>query len=85
MSLRSGSRATLKSAGASRPINRAESVKSFGGMRMIGTAVPSQRRDIKGAALEHNNKNTAVVTLDDIQRIREQCALVPMESDFETM
>lgn len=42
MSLRSGSRANLKSAGSARPIGRAESVKSFAqsGMRMIGTAVP---------------------------------------------
>lgn len=41
---------------------------------MIGTAVPGQRREAK---LEHNNKNTAVVTIDDIQRIRDQCALYP--------
>eukprot|EP00347_Sterkiella_histriomuscorum_P007243 403349712 len=82
MSLRSGSRANLKSAGSSRPINRAESVKSFAqsGMRMVGTAVPGQRRD---KPLDQNNKNTAVVTIDDIARIREQCAYVPYETEKE--
>lgn len=71
MSLRSGSRASLKSAGASRPYNRAESQKSFNdvGMRMIGTAVPGQRRG--GGPPLHNNKNSAFVNMDDIQRIRE--------------
>lgn len=76
MSLRSGSRAGLKSAGSSRPINRAESVKSFAqsGMRMVGTAIPGSRREKPS---DISNKNTAVVTIDDIARIREQCALVP--------
>ncbi len=47
MSLRSGSRSHLKSAGSHRPdIVRAESTKSFAasGMRMVGTAVPGSRR-----------------------------------------
>ncbi|CDW72209.1 UNKNOWN [Stylonychia lemnae] len=81
MSLRSGSRANLKSAGSQRPFVRAESVKSMAqnGMRMVGTAMPGQRRDMRG---DQTNKNTAVVTFDDLQRIKEQCALIPQESEM---
>lgn len=79
MSLRSGSRSHLKSAGSHRPdIARAESTKSFAasGMRMVGTAVPGSRKPQEPKIEAKNSKHAAVVTLEDFQRIRETCGLV---------
>ena len=51
---------------------------------MIGTAVPGQRRDkLTTEQPNHTVKNTAVVTMDDIMRMREMCGVSSQEAEQE--
>ena len=71
MSLRSGSsRRNLQSApGGARQklLPRAESAKNLDGMQVTGTSYYQQMREAKAIS---NNKNSAMITEDDLIRIK---------------
>jgi hypothetical protein len=71
-------RSDLTSAKGSRGIPRPESAAMYGGMSVSGTGYDKQVKDAKE---NRNTKNTAAVTVDDLERIKEMCALGRQDSD----
>ena len=66
MSLRSGSRASLRSEAQMAKVTRAASAKSFGTQR----PPVRQFQRLESAKVQSDNKNAVVITIDDLERIK---------------